>query len=145
MFVDLWQKKIVVVGAGKIACRRIETLLQFTPAVTVIAPEIDPELLPLAEAGRLELRRKPYEPEDLAGADLVLAAAGDPAVNDQVWRDCRERRLPVNVSSDRAKCDFYFPGVARQGDLVVGVTASGRDHHRAKRATELLREFIREL
>jgi len=141
LFISLEGKKIVVIGGGRIAARRIRTLTEFTPCVTVVAPETDASLLPLEEAGRVHLLRKPFSPEDVEGAFLVLAAA-DASVNEEVRRVCRDRGIPVNVSSDRRECDFYFPGIARRGDLVAGVTASGRDHAGARKLTEAIRDLL---
>jgi siroheme synthase-like protein len=141
LFVDLSDKKVLVVGGGKIALRRIRTLADFTAGITVVAPEIHPELLPLEEAGRLRVLRKSYDPGDLNGMDLVLAA-GPQELNEAVGADCRRLGIPVNVSSDRRECDFYFPGIARRGDLVAGVTASGRDHAGAKKLTEAIRDLL---
>ena len=133
---------IIVVGAGRIAKRRIETLLQFVPSLTVIAPEVHPDLLPLEAAGKLRVLRKSYISVDLDGADLVLAATNSPEVNDEVWRDCRSLGIPVNVSSDKNKCDFYFPGIARRGNVVIGVTSGGEDHAEAKRLVLKLRRLL---
>ena len=144
LFVDLSEKKLLVVGTGAIARRRILTLEQFVPRLRVIAPETDPALDPLEAAGKLEILRRPYAPGDAAGADLVLAATGDPAVNAAVGEECRRLGIPVNLSSDRHGSDFYFPGIARQGHLVVGVTASGRDHAAARRVTEQARGMLAE-
>ena len=144
LFVDLSGKRLLVVGAGRIARRRIETLLQFAPRLRVIAPETDPALAPWEAEGRLEVLRRPYAPGDAAGAELVFAAAGDPQVNLQVAEECRHLGIPVNVASDRSLCDFYFPGVARRERLVVGVTASGADHALARRVTERVRDLLEE-
>ena len=75
MFVDLTDKKVVVVGAGTIAKRRIRTMVAFTSRLVVIAPEVNPELRELEEAGRLTILKKTYEREDLCGASMVIAAA----------------------------------------------------------------------
>ena len=48
----------------------------------------------------------------------------------------------MNVASDKEKCDFYFPGIVKVGDLVVGVTAQGRDHRKAAEAVEKIRELL---
>ena len=142
LFVDLSGKKILVVGGGRIALRRIRTLLDFTEKVTVVSPELHPDLLPLEEAGRLTVLRRPYEPADIEGAALALAATNNKEVNEAVYADCKRLGIPVNVSSDRNKSDFYFPGVARKGPYVAGVTASGRDHTGAKKLTEAIRELM---
>ena len=142
LFINLAGKKIVVVGGGRIARRRILTLLDFTERVTVVAPELHPDLLEPEAAGRLTVFRRAYEPGDIAGAALVLAATNDKAVNEAVRDDCRRLGIPVNVSSDRNDSDFYFPGIARKGPLVAGVTASGTDHAGARRLTEAIRALL---
>ena len=142
LFIDLSGKKVLVVGGGRIALRRVRTLTEFTESVTVVAPRLHHELLPLEAEGKITVLRRPYESSDPEGAALVLAAAGDEAVNEAVRADCRRLGIPVNVSSDRHKSDFYFPGVARKGGYVIGVTASGEDHAGAKKLTEAVRELL---
>lgn len=72
LFVDLNEKQIVVVGAGTIAKRRIRTLVSFTNHLTVIAPEVNRELLDMEKAGMLRIKRKNYEREDIYDADYVM-------------------------------------------------------------------------
>ena len=74
----------------------------------------------------------------------MLAATDSRTVNEEIWRECRELKIPVNVSSDRRLCDFYFPGLAVKEDVVAGVTAGGRDHKLARKVTERIREVLQE-
>lgn len=85
-------------------------------------------------------------PQEAARQVLVisLAATDDAALNADIARACRQRGSPVNVSSDRALCDFYFPGVAVAGDVVAGVTASGRDHRLARQMTRRVQALLEE-
>ena len=145
VFIDLSGKKVLVIGAGKIARRRIAVLCQFTPELTVIAPEALPEIESLAGEGRIRLLKKAVEEDDLKGADLVFAATNDHAVNDRIHSVCKSLGITVNVSTDRKKSDFYFPGIARKGDLVAGVTASGKYHAAAREASERIRALFEEL
>ncbi len=138
MFVDLSDKRALVVGAGKIAARRVTTLVRFCGDVTVVAPEICPEI----EGTGARLVRRAYLPDDLDGMDLALVATDDAALNAEIAAACRARGVPVNVSSDQGLCDFFFPGVAVNGPVVAGVTASGTDHALARRATEVVREAL---
>ena len=138
MFVDLSHRRALVVGAGKIAARRVKTLAVFCSDITVVAPEICPEI----EETGVTLVRRAYLPADLEGADLVLAATDDHALNADIAAACRARGVPVNVSSDQNLCDFFFPGVAVSGAVVAGVTGSGTDHALARRATEVVREAL---
>lgn len=144
LFIDLEQKRVLVVGAGTIATRRIQTLLDFGPWLTVAAPEASEAVRQLAEEGRLELLSCSYREELLAGQSLVLAATNDDALNHQIAADCRARGIPVNAASDRKACDFYFPGIASEGDLVAGVTAGGTDHRLARTVTERIRQLLQD-
>lgn len=139
MFVDLSERKVVVVGAGTIAKRRIRTLIQFTNKLYVIAPEVNRELSDLEKEGHLTIIKKNYEREDLYGADLVIAATNDHKVNNDIYSVCKCMGITVNVCSDKTKCDFYFPGIVRKDQVVAGVTASGTDHKLARQAVEKIR------
>ena len=142
MFVDLSEKKVVVVGAGTIAKRRIRTLLDFTNHLVVIAPEVNRELLELEEAGRLTILRKKYERDDIYDADMVIAATNDFQTNNDIYNICKCTGITVIVCSDKNKCGFYFPGIAKKDNLVAGVTASGSNHRAAKEAIEKIRDIL---
>lgn len=144
LFVDLSDKQVFVVGAGTIAKRRIRALCHFTNQLTVIAPEVNPELNEMERAGEIRILRKKYESQDIYGADMVIAATSDHKINEDIYLVCRERGILVNVCSDKTKCDFYFPGIADREDVVVGVTANGINHKKAKTVTEKIREMLEE-
>ncbi|MCH1983624.1 bifunctional precorrin-2 dehydrogenase/sirohydrochlorin ferrochelatase [Ruminococcus sp. OA3] len=138
LFVDISGKKTVVVGAGKIASRRIQTLAEFTENITVIAPHFEDSVLDLAEKGRIQIREKRYEREDIYGADIVIAGTDDAGLNEEIHSVCKCLGILVNVISDGTKCDFHFPGIVKRDVLVAGVNAGGRDHSRAKRARQAI-------
>lgn len=138
LFVDLSGKKILIVGAGNIALRRAETLAPFGGELIVTAPDGRPEMETLAAVWN----RRRFQEKDLDGAALVFAATDDEEVNRFVVKLCRERGIPVNSCSDKAQCDFYFPGIARKENLVIGVTASGRDHRLAALISGQLRKWL---
>lgn len=142
MFVDLSDKKVIVVGAGTIAKRRIRTLIEFTDHLVVIAPEVNRELLDLETEGKLQILRKKYEREDLYDASMVIAATNDSKINNDIYSACKCLGITVNVCSDKHKCDFYFPGIASKDNVVVGVTASGKDHKAARAAVEKIRGIL---
>lgn len=151
IFIKLKDKHITVIGAGAIASRRIKTLLQFSCRVTVIAKEAAPDIIEAAERGGLKLIQKPYETPDLfdmeegCAADYVLAATDDRSCNHRIYCDCKVRGIPVNVADCKEENDFYFPGIARRGALVVGVTACGRNHTLAKVASREIRSLLEKL
>lgn len=145
LFVDISEKKTVIVGAGKIALRRTRTLMNFCSDITVIAPEAEAEFIRLEQEGQLRLLKKEYSREDILDADLVLAATDDPKVNGDIYSACKCLGILVNVCSDRTKCDFYFPGIAKSGTVVAGITASGEDHAGARRVREAVQHLLDEL
>ena len=145
LFSELEGKKIAVVGAGKIASRRIRTLLEFGAELTVLAPEASEEVRCLAGEGRLVWRQEAYRaglPGFLEGALLALAATDSPAVNLAVREECKSLGIPVNLADDKEKCDFYFPGIASGGGVTAGITAEGKDHRLAKEVTAEVRSLL---
>ena len=144
MFVDLSEKRVYVVGAGTIAKRRIRSLCSFTNPLTVVAPEVNPELNEMEKNGQIHILRKKYVSSDIEDAQIVIAATNDHKTNDEIYRFCKERDIVVNVCSDKNKCDFYFPGLAYKDDVVVGVTANGANHRKAKAVVEKIREMLQE-
>jgi len=142
LFFDLSEQKVLVAGGGRIAARRVRTILPFAGQVTVVAPEISEEIRGLDGEGKLALVEREFEDTDLTGCRLVLCATGDAETDARVRRLCTERGIPANIASDKEQCDFYFPGIARNGSVVVGVTAGGTDHKKAKETTAAIRELI---
>lgn len=146
LFVSLENKRIVVVGGGRIAARRIRTLLQFNTDITVIAPELVPELQEEL-AGNIKITSccRKYVEGDCLGADLVLAATSDTQVNRQIAEECTRHKIPVSVADAKELCTFYFPAVIRRGNMVIGLTASGEDHAKVRKTADKLRLCIDEL
>lgn len=121
-FVDLTGRTGLLVGGGAVALRKAEKLLPYGPALTVVAPEVLPALTDLPG---VTVIRRPFSPADLEGADFVIAAADDGAVNAQVSALCRGQKRPVNVVDDPARCSFLFPALVRRGSLSVGISTGG--------------------
>jgi len=140
--VNLSDKKVVVVGAGTIAKRRIRALVDFTDHLFVVAPEVNPELHTLEAAGRLTILRKKYDKEDIHDAAMVIAATNDHRLNQEIYVDCKEMNVPVNVCDDKTRCDFYFPVLAYSDPIVVGVNSAGRDAAGSKRVAAQIREML---
>lgn len=115
IFTDISGYKIIMIGADELALHRIEVLLEFTEQVTVIALEALPQFLKLEAEGKIVLKCKAYEREDILDADMVLTALQDETVNKDVYSACRCMGILVNVANDRAKCDFHFPQFNGEG------------------------------
>ena len=138
MYVDLSSKRVLFIGGGRIAARRIASILDFAGSVTVVAPEVEPVIKMLADREMLTLHQRRFSEDDLDDADIVLAAMGHPG-EVRIAGMCRRRGILFNAASDESLCDFYFPGIVRRDPLVIGVSASGEDHELAAKATKYLK------
>ncbi|MCQ2507773.1 MAG: bifunctional precorrin-2 dehydrogenase/sirohydrochlorin ferrochelatase [Dorea sp.] len=132
LFVDISKKNFLIIGGGKIALRRVQTLLGFTRNLTIVSPELQDDLELLVKKENLDWKKDFYNKEYLDGADYVLAATNDPICNETVVADCKKRRIPVNASHRKELCDFYFPSIVQEDHMVVGICGSGLDHRMVK-------------
>jgi siroheme synthase-like protein len=118
---DLNGKKVVVIGAGRVAAKKITLLLDAGALVTVITKEAVVQVPLVVE----DLILRPYRTGDLSGAFLVVDATGDQEVGDLIVREAREERVWLNVVDDAARSSFFFTAVLRDGDVVVAVSTEG--------------------
>ena len=139
LFLDLNGKRVVLVGGGTIAARRIGTLRMFGCQIVVVSPELK------CSAEGLTWLQRPYQDGDLEGACLAIAATNDRQVNHQVGQDAQALGIPVSVADCEAECTFYFPAVCTGEDLIAGVVSTGKDHHKTARAAKAIRRVLEEL
>lgn len=135
-------RRVVVVGAGRIAARKIEPLLDLDAEVHVIAPNVGTEVRAWADQGRCSLAEREFEPGDLDGAWLAFTATDDPAVNAAVHRAGEAARVWVNSADDPANCSFTMMSVVRRSDLVVAIGTGGRSPALAAHLKRLLNEEL---
>ena len=122
MFVDLKNKAILVVGGGKVALRKLKKLAPYGAIPTVVAPEIDPEILEMG----VTVHQRGFCPADLEPRPaLVIAAADDKVINREVAALCRNAHIPVNVVDDPEACTFLFPALIWRGNFSAGISTSG--------------------
>jgi siroheme synthase-like protein len=119
-------RRCVVVGAGRIAARKIGALLDAGAHVHVVATTLGDEVGRLAGEGRVTVEMRPFVADDLDGAWLATTATGDPAVDRAVFEAGEARGVWVNSADDPANCSFTLMSVVRRGDLVVTVGTGGR-------------------
>jgi len=126
ILVDLQGKKALVVGGGKVAQRKIESLLEYGASVHVIARELTAELEQLRSRKRIELLGGEFSEAHLEGAFLVIAATDDALLNRRVSQEAQKRGLLVNAVDQPADCNFIVPSVLSRGDLLIAVSTSGK-------------------
>ena len=131
---NLEGKNVLVVGGGRIALRKVKTLLPTGAHITVVAPQFDPDFSLVSRLSPLVLINRPYEPLDLRGVFMVFICTDQPAVNAQVSNDARARRILVNNACDYLDGDFIVPARMDFGEnIAVTVSTQGRAPSLAKK------------
>lgn len=133
-------RRCIVVGAGRIAARKIEALLDAGARVHVVATELGDEVRAWGDVGRVTVAERAFEASDLDGAWLATAATDEPAVNRAIFEAGEVRRMWVNSADDPANCSFTLMSIVRQGDLVVAIGTNGRSPALAAYLKEHVRE-----
>jgi glutamyl-tRNA reductase len=144
LFIDLSGKKIAVIGAGSIAYRRIMSLLTFPCNLKVAALWAREEIEQLNDEGKISLKLKAYEPSDIEGAFLVVAATDDRQLNHCVAQDAEKNGQHCSVVDCKEECTFYFPAIAQYHGGVIGICGTGDDHTRTKEMSASIKKFISE-
>jgi uroporphyrin-III C-methyltransferase/precorrin-2 dehydrogenase/sirohydrochlorin ferrochelatase len=141
-FLDLRGKPGVVVGGGAVAALKAEALLRSGVRVTVIATEAGMRIAELAMLGSLRLEKKRFQAGDLAGADIVIAATDDAAVNEAVSAEARALRIPVNVADNAALSTFIMPSVIDRPPLQIAVSTAGTSPVLARKLRTLIEQAV---
>jgi len=141
-FLDLRNKLCVVVGGGRVAERKVRSLLKAGASVKVIGPEFTVSLSRLKKNGKIISRPRAFRSGDLSGAFLAIAATDDRATNERVYREAAERRIPVNLVDDPAHCSFIVPSLVERGDLFLAISTSGQSPAVAKLLRQKLQKEI---
>lgn len=124
-FLDLRDRRCLVVGGGAVAERKVEALRDAGARVVVVSPTLTGALDALVAAGSIEHRARRFRRHDTRGCALVVAATGVRTVDDAVAAAARRVRALVNVVDRPAACDFILPSVLRRGDLQIAVSTGG--------------------
>lgn len=142
LFVSLSDKKIIMIGGGKIATRRVKALISFTEKITVIAPEISEDLMKLSNT--ISIIQREFIEEDINGAYLVFAATNNRSVNKKIGNLCRQNNVLVNVCDNKDECDFYFPALFFDENVLGGlVSINGNNHRLVKEKAKEIRRFLK--
>ncbi|MBN2887324.1 MAG: uroporphyrinogen-III C-methyltransferase [Chromatiaceae bacterium] len=122
LFLDIQGKPCLVVGGGTTAARKTANLLRAGAQVTVVAPLLADPLARKVAAGELRHLARPFEPADIPGNRLVIAATDNPAVNREVAERAKAHEIPVNVVDDPEACTFLIPSIVDRSPVVVAVS-----------------------
>ncbi|WP_439843122.1 siroheme synthase CysG [Aeromonas taiwanensis] len=138
IFCQLDNKPVLLVGGGEVAERKARLLLDAGALLTVVAPELDPELAELAANGSIEWLAGDFAPQQLAGKWLVVAATDRREVNALVYQSANQARIFANVVDDPKRSSFIMPSIIDRSPLMVAISSGGK----APVLARLLREKL---
>lgn len=121
---NIASKKIVVIGGGKIAAKRIHSLLPFEPCITVVSPTLDESLQPLVKSNAIRYMKRNFQSSDVEHAFIVIAATNNANINQIVKDSCSLNQL-VNLADDPKGSSFHFPAFYEKDDITVAVSTNG--------------------
>ena len=140
IFVDLDQKPVLVVGGGKVAYRKVMTLLDHGAIVRIISPRLLPELRDLVDSKRCFWVEKEYATEDIQDATLIFSCTDQEQVNYAAFVDAQQKYRLINVVDDPEKCSFIVPSILERGDLKIAVSTGGSSPIVARQIREQIEE-----
>ena len=138
VMLQLRGRRCLVIGAGPVGQRKLQSLVPTGAELILVAPEADRLDLP----PEVSIINRVFRETDLDGATLVFAATDSSLVNTQIADAARKRKIPVNIADDPQSSDFTLPAVSRQGALVVAVGTTGQSPAAAVLARDALEDYL---
>ena len=135
-------RRCLVVGAGSVGLEKVEGLLACDARVHVIAPEVNAPVQELADAGDIELTVRRFQPGDLKGHFLAIAATSDTDVNVAVFDEAERRSMLCNVVDVPPLCSFILPAIVRTGPIAIAISTAGSSPALAKRMKREIGELF---
>lgn len=141
-FLQLEEKKILLVGGGAIALEKLEKLLDFTHEIKLISLEFSQETLKLIETHSLLYEKRSYRSGDISAFNIVIVAVDDIALQAEIFAESKKYNCLCNAVDSTAYCDFIFPSYIKEGDLTIAVSTSGASPAIAKNLRIYLQKLL---
>lgn len=132
VFLDVSGRDALVVGAGPVAARKIESLLKSGSCVTVVSPAGHPGVRRLARQKKVKYLKRSFKASDLEGKTIVFSATNDEALNRRIGQLCLRKNILVNIVDRPALSSFISPSVVRRGEVVLAISTGGASPALAK-------------
>src|SRR5438552_12401853 len=140
MFLKLSARPCLVLGAGTIAESKIAGLLEAGGRVRVVAPEATPQVRSWAQSNSIEWHQRSFQPDDLTGMFLVVAATSSEELHQRIFEEATRRGVLCNIVDVPVLCDFYYPAVVQRGALQIAISTAGKSPALAQRLRKQLEE-----
>lgn len=123
IFLDLREKKCLIVGAGQVGQRKLRTLLKFKPKeITLVDPNLPPNI---TKEPNLILKKRGFKPSDLEDKDLVFACTSNPLVNQQITQLAKAKKIWVNSATNPKEGDFSLPSLIEKEPILIAISTQG--------------------
>jgi precorrin-2 dehydrogenase/sirohydrochlorin ferrochelatase len=142
LFLDITDKRCVVIGGGDVAERKVVRLLDFGASVIVVAKTLTNSLDAMGKTGRIKHIDADYDKSFLDDAFLVIGATDRHDINAKISADGREKGILVNIVDEPDKCDFILPSLIKQGDLLIAISTGGKSPALAKKLREEMEQLF---
>jgi len=145
VFMKLETLSLLIIGGGNVGLEKLQAVLGNSPQthIRLIALSIDQRIHSIAaKHENIILANKPYEANDLNGAELLIVAVNDIPLSERIRNDAKARGILVNVADKPALCDFYLGSILKKGNLKIAISTNGKSPTIAKRLKEVLNEII---
>jgi precorrin-2 dehydrogenase/sirohydrochlorin ferrochelatase len=142
VYLQLDQKKVLVVGGGSIATQKIHALLNTGCIITVVSPAITKEIASWNQQKLVHLIQREFRDMDVHNMSLVFSATNDRSINEKVKAIANQKSIMVNAIDDPPNCDFYVPSIVRRGSLMIAISTQGQCPGFAKLLRKKLEEVI---
>jgi precorrin-2 dehydrogenase / sirohydrochlorin ferrochelatase len=142
MFLKIQGRPCLVVGAGRVAESKIASLVRCGANVRVVAPEATEAVRDAAKAGKIVWEQRTFQPSDLAGVFLAVAATSSPELHEQIFRQAQQDGILCNTVDEPERCEFYYPAVVRRGPLQIAISTSGCAPSLAQRLRQELEQLF---
>lgn len=123
-FIDIENRRCLIVGGGQVALRKIKKLIPYRPVIHAVAKDVCTEITEIDYSG-LHIDSRDFRDSDTDDCFFVIAATDDSALNKRIADLCRSRGILVNVVDSKEDCGFIFPSLFKKGALSVGITSGG--------------------
>jgi precorrin-2 dehydrogenase/sirohydrochlorin ferrochelatase len=145
IFVETKGRRVIVIGGGHVGAEKVRGLLAGEADITVVSPELIPELAEHRDAGRIKHVARAYRESDLDdGYEFIMVATDDGAINAEVAAAGKKRGIWVNAADDPKNCDFILPAVVRKGRITLAASTGGASPALARRLREELDAYLTE-
>ncbi len=131
-------KKVLIVGGGKVATHKAQILSRFIDSLTIIAPEVTTELTTLP----FTIKQKEFEENDLEGIDILFICTGNHLLNKEIKQLAEKRKILTSVCDNPAECDFISPAIAKHEHITIAVGSDSQNVKQSIRIRNRINELI---